>query len=167
ALVTNYFSKWYHVAIREMANQPGFKLDSSWIQARLNFTVPISEISKAIEFLMQNKLIRVKPDGTFTAGDERLTCDGEVYRFVLTHFYKQSFELAGQSIDNTERQNRKMRSHTVSLSPEQFQKARDIVDRAVDELARLSDQPADGSSVYQFLLLGFPLSNGRTGGENE
>jgi uncharacterized protein (TIGR02147 family) len=159
SLVTNYFSKWYHIAIREMANQKGFKLDPIWIQARLNFTVPLAEISKAVEFLMQHKLIRVKPDGTFESSEERVKCGGDIYRFILTHFYKQSFELAGESIDTVPRERRNLRSHTVNLAPERFEAAREIMDRALSELVALSDDPSEDSSVYQFLLLGFPFTS--------
>jgi uncharacterized protein (TIGR02147 family) len=162
SLVLNYFSKWYTPAIREMASLPEFQPNPKWIQENLSFMVPLSEIAKALEFLFEHKLIRFRADGRFESSGERIECEGNIHRLVLTQAYQQIFDLAGDSIDNIEREKRNLRAHMVSLSDESFAKARTIMDDALESIAKLDTQGA-AEQTYQFLLLGFPLSNVKRG----
>jgi uncharacterized protein (TIGR02147 family) len=163
SLVSKHFSKWYYVAIREMANEPDFQFNPAWVQKRLNFPVPLSEVSKALEFLFKNHLIMIKSNGRFSSSDEHLVCEGNLFRFILTHFHKQFFELAAQAIDNTKRSSRNIRSHTVCLTPKQFEQAQEIMNQCIEAISKLSDHATDQSAVYHFLSLGFPLSKVRDG----
>jgi uncharacterized protein (TIGR02147 family) len=165
SLVSEYMSKWYYVAIREMANQPGFQANAIWIQEQLNFHVPVPEIAKALEFLIMNKLIRFKPDGGFEASGDRVKCEGNLFRFILTHFYKQVFDLAVDAIDNINRDERNIRGHTMCLTKSNYAKAKAAMDNALEEIAKLKNDPAEGSATYQFLLLGFPFVKVRQDGE--
>ena len=158
ALVLNYFTKWYYIAIREMANLPDFQINAKWIHEKLNFAVPISEVSKALEFLIQNQLIRIRPDGSFASGEGRIECEGNIYRFILTHFHKQFFELAAQSIDNTSRDLRSIKSHTIALTAEQYQEAKKLMDAALEGIAKLVKSKDERGTIHHFMFLGFPLT---------
>jgi uncharacterized protein (TIGR02147 family) len=158
SLVTQYLSKWYYVAIREMANNPEFKMDAGWVQSQLNYSVPIADVSRALEFLFRNNLIKIETNGKFKATDERVVGEGNIFRFILTHFHKQVFELALKAIDITDRQFRSIRGHTMSLNKENYRTARTIMDKALEDIAALPETPAKDNSVYHFLFTGFPMS---------
>ena len=86
-----YMSRWYYIAIREMAHLPDFKADPAWIQARLRSKISLDEIQEALNFLSTNGFIEIRPDGTVVSSKELLTCAGGVYRTVLTHYHKEMF----------------------------------------------------------------------------
>ncbi|MEQ1875916.1 MAG: TIGR02147 family protein [Bdellovibrionia bacterium] len=157
-LVSNYFSKWYYVVIREMANEPGFKPDPIWVQERLAFAVPLAEVAKTLEFLFKNQLIKFNPNGSFSSSGGHVACQGRIFRFILTHYYKQTFELAATAIDTVEREHRNMRSQTACLSPGQFQQAKKIMDQALEEIIKISGNHQPESSVYHFSSFAFPVS---------
>jgi uncharacterized protein (TIGR02147 family) len=160
--VFNYFTKWYFIAIREMANMSSFRPDPKWIHEQLNFAVPLSEVVEALRFLIENRLIVFNNNGSFASAPDRIECDGKIYRFILTHYHKQFFELAVRSIDNTERENRNILGHTVCMSDEQFREAKQVLDDALEKIAAITNQETEASkTVYHFNLVAFPLTKAR------
>lgn len=160
--VFNYFSRWFYSAIREMADLPDFQPNPKWIHEKLNFSVPISEIVKALEFLIANKLIKFNKDGSFSSSPDLVECEGNVYRFVLTHYHKQYFDLAAESIDNTDREKRNIQSLTLPITPENFVEAKRMMDETIDKITKLNKKKEEKGDVYHFFLLSFPLTKGGT-----
>lgn len=153
-----YLTKWYHVAIREMATLPDFKADPLWVQQRLQYAVPLNEIRNAIEFLIEKEFLRLKPDGSVEPPLKTIECDDDVYRVALTKFHREILKLAAQSIEKTPKSQRKIMGHTCSLSPENYRKAENIVQEAIAKIRELGQTDSAPDSVYHLELALFPLS---------
>ncbi len=156
--VFNYFTRWYCVAIRELAGIEGFQADPAWIQSHLCFHVSQIEIKKALQFLLENDLISKREDGTYQSTEQRIVCEGEAFSIALTQFHKQVFQLATEAIDKIPKEERNIRGHTFSISQENFGKMKGILDEALEKMAQLSSEDKKPDSVYHFSFIGFPMT---------
>lgn len=157
-----YLTHWYYVAIREMATVPGFRDDPQWIQEQLRFQVPLKDIKDTLEFLFKNKFLEKNAEGRVQAPSEPLNCQGGIYRVALSHFHREIMRLAGESIDKVPSQERNILGHTVAMSAENFEKAREIAEAALKKIAALQESAASGSEndcVYHFEVALFPLTS--------
>lgn len=156
--VFQYMTKWYYVAIRELAVFPDFKLDPHWIQEKLCFQVPIKEIQKAIDFLLEQKFFTVGADGKVQLAQLNLDCTGGVYKLALTQFYRQIYSLAYESIEKVARDRRYMMGDTLAIPESQFPEFKKIVDECFKRILDLKRKKSETDSVYHIGFFGFPLA---------
>ncbi|MBC7690878.1 MAG: DUF4423 domain-containing protein, partial [Methylotenera sp.] len=157
--VHRYLTRWYYVAIREMAALPGFKNDPAWIQRKLKTPVPASEIKAALDFLISKDYLKVQPDGTVANPERQIDCVGGVYRLALGKFHHEMLSLASDSIENTRSAERSIQGHTFAVSPGNFDQARRILDEAIEKIKRLSEPVTpEVSAVYHVEVALFPLT---------
>jgi uncharacterized protein (TIGR02147 family) len=155
----HYVSRWYHIAIREMAALPGFKAEPKWIQARLKPKLPLLEIKDALDFLLEKGYLQKDSSGVVAAAKQVVDCKGSVYWTALSQSHRQMFQLASDSIESTHSSERRLDGYTLPLNVEQLAKANEILSRAVNEIAALegaSRNPPD--SVYHLEIAFFPMT---------
>ncbi|MCM2279183.1 MAG: TIGR02147 family protein [Oligoflexia bacterium] len=156
--VYQYLSRWYYVAIREMASLPDFMADASWIQARLRPHVELKEIREALRFLSENNYIELSKDGGAKPPEKRLECDGGVYRLSLGGFHRQMLSLAADSIEGTPREERSLVGHAFAADPATIEKARAILSEALEKIRNLSSSESSRNSVYFVELALIPFT---------
>ena len=154
-----YFTRWYYVAIREMVQLADFKLDNEWIQSRLKHKVALGEISQALRFLVKNKFITQDRAGSWNQVKHDLTCFDGIYRFSLASFYKQIMPLATEAIEHTPRSQRHLASHTFSLNRSDFEKVRQILEQALDQIQKIKTQPKQNNTeIFHVSMTAFAMS---------
>ncbi|MCM2323377.1 MAG: TIGR02147 family protein [Oligoflexia bacterium] len=156
--VYEYLTRWYYVAIREMAALPGFQADPLWIQARLKSRVPLKELKTALEFLVSNGYLAVEPDGSARPPEKILDCLGGVYRVALAQFHQDMLELASASIENTPSAERSLLGHTFALDEKGLARAKEILGEALEKLRALEKEGSGNDAVYHAELALFPLT---------
>lgn len=158
AEVYQYLSNWYYVAIRELVATDNFKEDIKWIQKQLFTHVPAPNIKKALEFLERNNFISRNKAGRLVQSNKNVHCDGGIFRLVLGQFHRNMLELASQSIDRCQRDQRSLTGFTFSIPINKFNEVREILATAEKKLADLDTQKVSADSVYHVCLAAFPLA---------
>ncbi|HEX4925840.1 MAG TPA: TIGR02147 family protein [Bdellovibrionales bacterium] len=167
-----YFSKWYHLAIREMATLPGFKLDAKWIQGRLKTTVKLEELESALEFLVGAGFLKRSDRGRVERPTKRLEAHSAVLSVAMTQFHQQTLALAANALTDTPSAERHYLAHTFAVSRSDFDKARDILNEALEKIAKLGGTGPKLESVYQVSMTLYPWTRapadpGADGGAND
>jgi uncharacterized protein (TIGR02147 family) len=158
-----YMSRWYYIAIREMAALPDFELSPRRIQETLNFRVSLKEISVAVDFLFRAGYLQLAEGGTIAPPKENLRCSGEAFRAALTKYHREMFSLAARSIDVTPSDDRNLLGYSFPIHKSQFQKAKEILDKALVEIKNLeSKNEAPPNMVYHVEFALFPLTKNST-----
>ncbi len=156
--VYTYLSRWYYVAIREMACLTEFKLDPEWIQDQLNYSVPLKEIKDAIEFLKLHKYLEVNQAGEVIPPEKDLNCSGPVYRMALAKFHREIFDLAILSIDKVNSADRNIQGHTLAVSQASFEKTQKILNEAIEKIREIGRKEKDGERIYHLEVALFPFT---------
>lgn len=156
--VYQYLTHWYYVAIREMTALADFKADPEWIQAHLRYPVDLASIKKAIEFLKANQFIQIRDDQSATPPEKNLDCLGGVFRVALTEFHHELLDLAKKSITDVPSAERSLLGHTFALDSQQLEKAKRILETALQEIKDLEANSKCKDTIYQIELALFPIS---------
>lgn len=153
-----YLSRWYHVAIREMAGLKGFNLEPAAIQRRLKSRVPLKDIEEALRFLIDHRYIELDGDGKVKLPEKQVQCFGKIYQIALRQFHREMFRVAGETLDNTSIEHRHVLGHTVAVSKEGYTKIRDLMETMIRSIADITKSETDAESVYHVMLGAFPLT---------
>lgn len=154
-----YLTKWYYVAIREMADLPDFQLNAEWIQSRLWMNVSLAEVKEAIQFLMESGFLKKASALKVAKLDKQITCFEEVHRISMAEYHREMFKIASQSIYAIERNSRLLLGHTVALNDLQYEEAKAIITEALEKIANLQTSNENAKTeVYQFELAAFPIT---------
>jgi uncharacterized protein (TIGR02147 family) len=169
-----YASRWYHMAIRELATLQEFQSDPKWIQDCLKVKIPLRAIDEAISFLLEAGYLQKDKSGRISAASkETVRTEGTIFTGALAQAHKQMFSLATDSIEDTPPEERNLVGITVPLNSSHFAAARDILNRAINEIAALDQKPGQPASrendnrIYQVELALFPLTKAKRDQENE
>ena len=153
-----YLEKWYYVAIRELARLPEFNLTPAWIREQLLFKVTKSQVQEALDFLVENKYLKVDNKGRVERPEKPIRCHQGVYRLSMSQFHRQVLELAAESIHEVSREKRHLLSHTMAIPQSKFAQVRAVLDEALAKIEALTGEAAKADSVYQVSLMSFPLA---------
>ena len=154
-----YLEHWYHIAIRELAQVPGFQLDPKWIQSALRYRVSLPEIKNAIEFLIDHGFLSVDEKGQFLKPEKLIQCKTGVLKPALTKFHTEMLNLAAQSISEIPTEERNISAYTCAIPTEHVDEAKRILEEARERIVNLAKSGSSQKAVYHFGFLAFPLTN--------
>jgi uncharacterized protein (TIGR02147 family) len=153
-----YLSRWYHVAIREMATLKGLKLEPGEIQRRLKSRITLKEIEEGLSFLVDHGFIKRGPGGAVSIPEKSTECFEKVHQVALRQFHREMFRIAGEALDDTPADERHVVGHTVAVSKETYSKIRELMETTIRSIAELTRSDRRADSVYHVSLAAFPLS---------
>lgn len=156
--VYEYLTKWYYVAIRELVLLSDFQMETEWIQQKIQYRLSKQEVEEALKFLIENKFIIQSNSGRWEHMTTALDCREGVFKISLGQFHRQMLEMAGNSIEKVSREKRYILGHTVAVSPQDFEKIREILEESVAKMKLLNDSNTKKSDVYHIEIAAFPLT---------
>lgn len=155
--VHQYLTHWFNVTIREMVNIDGFELDAKWIRSRLRVKVSLSEIEKAIQFLLDNGFIE-KKNGKVQVVNKKLECTGSVFRLVFSQFHREMLKLASEALDTVPFEERSITGLTFPIPVSRYKEVFKILDETLDRIDAISAESKGNDSVYHVGISLFPLT---------
>lgn len=156
----DYYSKWYHIPIRELIASPAFREEPEWIQERLHGKVSREQISEAIENLLNLGLVERDSAGRLRQTQANVTTGHEAASAAVAEFHRQMMSLASEAIDTVPRHEREISGSTILISEEAFGRLKEMTQEFRRTLLAEAAKPgASGKMVvYQLSFLLFPLT---------
>lgn len=157
--VFRYMTKWYYVAIREMAAFPDFQYDAKWIQSRLSGTVILPEIEKALGFLIEHEFL--PPPDQRNSREHRpkqLVCQSGVYQVALRSFHQEMLKLTAEAIDRIPKEKRRIFGYTFAVSRKNFEKVSEILNQALQKIEAIEKESTEPDAVYHVTFAAVPLA---------
>jgi uncharacterized protein (TIGR02147 family) len=153
-----YFSKWYHIAIRELLNYYRFDGDYATLAAKLN--PPISEATarKAVELLVKLGLVKKNGNGFFELTDRFVTTGESWNSIAIENFQREMLHLAEESINKIPKKDRETSTVTVSVSRTCFATMKERLREFRKELLEMARIERDPDGVFQINFQIFPLT---------
>lgn len=154
----DYFSNWYYVALRELVLLPGFREDPQWINRKLKTKLSEDEIKKAVQVLLDLKLIHRDEYNRLKQTDEKIVTVPEIASLVALNFHKEMIQKANDSLEQTKTAHRDISALTVTLSKKQFDQIRDRLQQFRREVHAIAMEEKNPDAVYQVNFQLFNLS---------
>jgi uncharacterized protein (TIGR02147 family) len=154
-----YFSKWYHVAIRELLNFYRFDGDYKSLAAKLNPPISEAKARKSIELLVKIGLVKKSDNGAYVLTDQFITTGESWNSIAIENFQREMLHLAEESITTIPKKDRETSTVTVSVSWPCFKAMKERLREFRKELLEMARIERDPDGVFQINFQIFPLTS--------
>ncbi len=164
-----YFSKWYHSALRSLLPTSG--CTETEASKLLSPTVPLRDVKRSIALMIHLGLLRRDEDsGEYKTSTAMLSSADDIKSVALAQFHKEALDLASQAIDKHTSEERDISGVTLSISPVALKQLKAEINEFRKRAMAIASQDSDEERVYQLEVCLFPLSKcfkSRKGQKNE
>jgi uncharacterized protein (TIGR02147 family) len=153
-----YFSKWYHAAIREMLYFTPFNGDCKTLGRKLNPSIPAVQVKKAIALLEKLGMVAKDAKGYYHQTAQLISTDSLGASLHVANFQTETMKLAIESLDRHPQEARDISTLTATLSAESLVKVQAAVKTLRQCVMALAEQDQKVDRVIQLNIQMFPLS---------
>lgn len=157
----SYLGHWFFVALKEYLALKKEVTSYADIKNQFIFKLKDSEIKKALNFLIKENFIEVDKNSKVKILKEQVDCYSDIYRLSLTSFHAQMFNLAIESIQLVNRDERLILGNTVGVSKCGFMKIKAIIQKAHEDIRRVEIEDQNKDQVYHVGFATFPITRKR------
>ncbi len=152
------FEQWHCLALHQLLRMVPDCAEPAKLGSMLDPQVSGPKMKKALDLLLHHGLIRANHRGGFSPVDVSFTT-GETWRGVAIHGFQQTTAtMAAQALDRFSKEQRDISTLTIALSESGFCAAREILNRARQELLALDEKENAPKRVYHVNFHLFPMS---------
>jgi uncharacterized protein (TIGR02147 family) len=155
-----YFSKWYHAAIRALIDIVQVKNDYALVGRMLYPPVPGKQVKESVRLLERLGLIARKRGGAWKICDKIVSTGPEVQSHAAHRFHLATMELAAKALRELPRNDRNISGLTLGISKEAYEKTREALYECQDKILAIAKEDKNPDGVYQVNFHLFPLSKG-------
>jgi len=153
-----YYSRWYHSAIRAIIDLYPFVNDYTWLSKKMQPQITEAQAKKSVELLERLELIAKGESGRYYITKKNLKAGSDISQLAKNRFNTEYSELARQSISDVAPQDRNVVSLTLGISHATYQLICDEAVQFKDRVVELANNDKKADSVYQLQLIVFPLT---------
>ena len=155
--VYDYYSKWFHIPLRELVARPDFKNDPEWIARQFTPNLSEREVREGLETLKRLGLIQEVENNGLCQVNRSVTTGDEVSGSSVANYHREMMRLASESIDRFAAEQRDVSSLTIGLTHETFLKIKKMVQDFRKEIIAVANQDEKVEEIIQFNFQLFPI----------
>ncbi len=154
-----FYSQWWHSAIRELLYYYKFRDDFAALARKLDPPIRPDQAKKAISTLEKLGMIERDSDGYYRQTSKVITTGKDYVRSLqVANFQSATLHLARESLDRHSREQRDISTLTLTVSPESLRKIRLEIDALQNRILKIVEADESVDSVYQVNFQVFPLT---------
>jgi len=153
-----YFSHWYHAAIREFIPLPFFREDPAWIAENLLPRITETQARRSMELLQRLGLVQRDAAGKLAVTTKAISSDYEIRSLSLRNFSSEMIDRAKEALDAVPSELREISGLTMGISDECIDRIKQRIRMFKEEIvSMIVDDKNESRNVYQLNFQFFPL----------
>lgn len=153
-----FYSKWYHGAIRELLFFHPFRGDYAGLARKLSPPIRQAEARESVALLERLGMVEPNGIGGYKSKDAVLKKDPAFPSVVMANFLKANMELAIEALDRYSRDERDISALTISLSEHAFAQVKDDIRALRKKILAMTETDIAPTKVFQCNFQFFPVS---------
>lgn len=153
-----FYSKWYHGAIRELLFFHPFRGDYAELARKLSPPIRQAEARDSVALLERLGMVEPNNIGGYKSKEAVLKKDPSFPSVVMANFLKNNMELAIEALDRYSKEERDVSALTVSLSDQAFAQVKEDIRALRKKILAMTEIDVAPNKVYQCNFQFFPLS---------
>jgi len=162
-----YFSKWYHAAIRELLYFHPCKGDFRELGRRLSPPVPAAQVKKAVLLMERLGLLAKDGQGRYRQTSKLVSTHDAAGSLLVENFQAATMQLAREALDRHAPAVRDISTVTATLSEGSLERVKAAIKALRQTVLSLAEQDESVDRVYQLNIQLFPLSRVHGPGKDE
>ncbi|MBI2340262.1 MAG: TIGR02147 family protein [Deltaproteobacteria bacterium] len=153
-----YYSAWYHPAVRELVVSREFDGTPEWIAGRLSPPITRAQAEKSIELLEGLGLIQKNGDGRFRQASSIVTTGPELTSVVVHNYHKILLDLSKEVMDRLSMGHRDASSMTLGVKRERLPQLRAKIREFRQEILKLVANDTEPEEVALLNIQLYPVT---------
>ncbi len=153
-----YFSQWYHAAIRSILPLNTFHNDYAALGKYLDPPISARQARQSVELLIRLGLVEKDEEGNYRVSTSSLTTGDEVKSLAISVFHKNILDLSKRSIDKHVSEQRDISGITMSVSDAGFRKIKSEIQAFRKKIMSIAESDKKEDRICQLSIQYFPLS---------
>ena len=153
-----YYSRWYHSAVRSIIGMYKFKNDYKWLARMVTPTITVKQAKKSVTLLKELGMITKQKTGCYALSDTSISTGKEVVGLAVQNFHSECTDLANNAIQTVSKDNRNITGLTLGISKTSYGRICDEIARFQDEIMEIANSDEEADRVYQLNFHLFPMS---------
>jgi len=160
-----YFSAWYHPAIRELVRGKKAPLDYSALSTQLRRKVTVPQIKNSVALLLRLELLQLNKDNVYEQTDSIINTENEIQNIAIRNYHKNVLAVAQSALDEIPSIERENSHVTIKISQKCFAMIKDKIQCFREEVLHLAAHDTDVDGIYHVNLQLYPIT--KQGGDDE
>jgi uncharacterized protein (TIGR02147 family) len=153
-----FYSKWYHSAVRSVIDMYDFKSDYKWLAKMVTPPLSVKQAKQSVLLLEKLELIEKRNNGTYKITDKSITSGKEVMGLALQNFHIECTDLAKTAIQELPKTRRNVTGLTLGISHKSYEQICGEIQEFQEKIMDIANKDREANRVYQFNFHLFPIS---------
>ena len=158
-----FYSVWYHSAIRSIVGMYEFKGDYKWLARMVVPEITEGQARKSMALLKRLGMVTVQKNGACKISSPSITTGKEVIGLAVGNFHIECTELAKRAILKYGDDDRSITSLTLGISKAAYDRIREETALFQEKVMAIANSDGKADSVYQYNFHLFPISKSDAG----
>jgi uncharacterized protein (TIGR02147 family) len=154
-----YFSEWYHPAVRELVTFNDFDPDPHWIAKQLTPNIKPDQAARSFELLQRiGYVVLDAQTGRWMQSESHLRTPREVRSLGLVRFHQEMMERAKESLVRTPAMERDISALTLTVTEAEFHALKEMLQAFRSQVVNQFGHSNDAAAVAQLNMQLFPIA---------
>jgi uncharacterized protein (TIGR02147 family) len=153
-----FYSKWYHSAVRSIIDMYNFKDDYKWLAKMVVPPLTVKQSRQSVFLLEKLEMIAKRNNGTYKVTDKSITTGKEVVGLAIQNFHLECAELAKKAIQELPKTRRNVTGLTLGISLKSYEQICKEIQEFQEKIMAIANKDEEPDRVYQFNFHLFPVS---------
>lgn len=154
-----FYSKWYHCAVRSLIDMYPFKNDFRWLAKNIFPPITPSQAKQSVQLLKKLGLIQRQKNGAFKLASKSITTGSEIVSLAVHNFHKEAADLAKNALERVPLDKRNITGLTLGISKKTYLKLCEEIQQFRSKIVRIAEQDEEADRTYQLNFHLFPITN--------
>jgi uncharacterized protein (TIGR02147 family) len=160
-----FYSKWYHVAIRSLIDMYEFKDDYKWLARQVSPLIKPKQAKESVALLERLGLISRKTNGTYKISNKTVTTGPEILSLAVQNFHVETMKMAAGAVNELPKNVRNITGLTLGISMDTYENICEEIEEFRSKILKLAERDNKADTVFRLNFHVFPMSkieNGRS-----
>lgn len=159
----DYFQHWYYPVIRELATVVNFQDDYALLGRMCNPSITEKQAKAAVSFLVKNKFLVPKLNGTYEVADPIVSTPPEVQSTILRKYHRDTLVQSSELLDTIDPFDRDVSSLTLKVDGDTYAEIKKEIQNFRKRLLHMAKKSKKPTMVCHTGFQLFPRSHDNSG----
>jgi uncharacterized protein (TIGR02147 family) len=153
-----FYSKWYHSAIRSLIGMYPFKNDFTWLADNVCPALTVGQAKESVSLLEKLGLIKKQSNGYYRLTDNNITTGNEIAALAALNFHKEATRLVEHALNSLPKEKRNITGLTLGISENAYKEICEEIALCRKKVVSIANNDEGADRTYQLYFHFFPIT---------
>jgi uncharacterized protein (TIGR02147 family) len=153
-----FFGKWYHPVVRELAARADFSPDPKWISQHVRPKITPEQAKHSLELQIRLGYVEVNENNEHKLTHSHIRVPEGLNNLAIHKYHQEMLQLSERSLSEVDAAERDLSALTVKLSHDQISQVKQLLRDVRRRIVELSEANKQDEDIFQLNMQLFPVT---------